>query len=58
MAYAASTAHSVDIGGAPSPSARDCYEEGLCIPICKIVQGGKEVPVVIDFLSENLRPAE
>ena len=58
VAYAASTAHSVDIGGAPSPSARDCFEEGLCIPICKIVAGGEEVPVVIDFLRENLRQPE
>ena len=32
VAYAASTAHSVDIGGAPSPSARDCYEEGSVHP--------------------------
>jgi len=55
VAYAASTAHSVDIGGAPSPSARDCYEEGLCIPICKIVEGGRESQLVLDFLCENLR---
>lgn len=55
VAYAASTAHTVDIGGAPSPSARDCFEEGLCIPICKIAEGGREVPVVLDFLRENLR---
>ncbi|MAG97041.1 MAG: hydantoinase B/oxoprolinase family protein [Alphaproteobacteria bacterium] len=55
VAFAASTAHSVDIGGAPSPSARDRYEEGLCIPICKIVEGGRESATVIDFLSQNLR---
>jgi len=59
IAFAASTAHTVDIGGAPSPSAKDCYEEGLCIPICKIVVAGEDNPVVMDFLSENLRqPAE
>jgi N-methylhydantoinase B len=39
IAFAGSTAHTVDIGGAPSPTATDCYEEGLCIPICKIVEG-------------------
>ncbi|MDE0726396.1 MAG: hydantoinase B/oxoprolinase family protein, partial [Alphaproteobacteria bacterium] len=63
IAFAGSTAHTVDIGGAPSPSAQDCYEEGLCIPICKIVEGGvesgieggRENPLVIDFLTENLR---
>ncbi len=59
VAFAASTAHTVDIGGAPSPTANDCFEEGLCIPICKIVIAGEENPVVIDFLQENLRqPAE
>ncbi len=59
VAFAASTAHTVDIGGAPSPSAKDCFEEGLCIPICKIMVGGEDNPVVLDFLNENLRqPAE
>jgi len=59
IAFAASTAHTVDIGGAPSPSAKDRFEEGLTIPICKIVDGGVESPVVLDFLEENLRqPSE
>ncbi len=59
VAFAGSTAHTVDIGGAPSPTAQDCYEEGLCIPICKIVERGVENQLVIDFLTENLRaPAE
>ena len=59
VAFAASTAHTVDIGGAPSPSARDRYEEGLTIPICKIVDAGVESQVVMAFLEENLRqPAE
>ena len=55
IAFAASTAHTVDIGGAPSPSARDRDEEGLTIPICKIVEAGTESPVVLSFLEENLR---
>ncbi|MFT5447061.1 MAG: N-methylhydantoinase B [Gammaproteobacteria bacterium] len=55
VAFAASTAHTVDIGGAPQPAARDCFEEGLCIPICKIVVRGEENPLVIDLLRENLR---
>ena len=55
IAFAASTAHTVDIGGAPSPTARDCFEEGLCIPICKIVERGEESPTIIDVLRENLR---
>jgi N-methylhydantoinase B len=55
VAFAASTAHTVDIGGAPSPTARDCFEEGLCIPICKIVVAGEDNATVMDFLTENLR---
>ena len=55
VAFAASTAHTVDIGGAPSPTARDRYEEGLTIPICKIVEAGTENSVVLSFLEENLR---
>jgi len=55
VAFAASTAHTVDIGGAPSPAARDRYEEGLTIPICKIVEAGTESRVVLSFLQENLR---
>ncbi len=58
VAFAASTAHTVDIGGAPSPTARDRFEEGLCIPICRIVEGGRESRVVVDFLKENLRMAD
>ena len=58
IAFAASTAHTVDIGGAPSPTARDRFEEGLCIPICRIVESGRENEVVLDFLRENLRMAD
>jgi N-methylhydantoinase B len=58
IAFAATTAHTVDIGGAPSPHARDRFEEGLCIPISKIVEGGRENPLVIDFLEQNLRQPE
>ena len=55
IAFAGSTAHTVDIGGAPRPDAQDCYEEGLCIPISKIVEAGRENDLVIDFITENLR---
>jgi N-methylhydantoinase B len=58
IAFAGSTAHTVDIGGAPSPTAKDCYEEGLCIPICKIVERGVENRTVISFLKQNLREAD
>ena len=55
VAFVGSTFHTVDIGGAPSPFAKDSYEEGLCIPILKIVRRGEENLDVISFLEENLR---
>lgn len=59
VAFVGSTFHTVDIGGAPSPFAKDSYEEGLCIPILKIVRRGEENTDVISFLLENLRePSE
>ena len=58
VAFADSTAHTVDIGGAPSPTARDCYQEGLCIPVSKLVVAGEENQTILDFLNENLREPE
>jgi N-methylhydantoinase B len=59
VGFVGSTFHTVDIGAAPSPNARDSFEEGICIPICKIRHRGVEDQVVIAFLQENLRePAE
>lgn len=55
IAFVGSTFHSVDIGGAPSPTARDAFEEGLCIPVVKILRRGIENGDIISFLRENLR---
>ncbi len=55
VGFIGSTFHSVDIGGAPSVEARDALEEGLTIPVCRIVVGGAENADVIAFLTENLR---
>ena len=55
IAFIGSTFHSVDIGGAPSVEARDAYEEGLTIPVCRIVERGTESATVIAFLQANLR---
>lgn len=55
IAFIGSIFHSVDIGGAPSVDARDAYEEGLTIPVCRIVERGTENPDVIAFLEANLR---
>jgi N-methylhydantoinase B len=40
-AFLGSIFHSTDIGGAPSVEARDAYEEGLNIPVCRILQAGR-----------------
>jgi N-methylhydantoinase B len=58
IAYIGSVFHSVDIGGAPSVSARDSFEEGLTIPVSKILKKGVENEDVIAFLTENLRAPE
>lgn len=58
ICFIGSVFHTVDIGGAPSVAARDSYEEGLTIPVCKIVRGGVENEDVIAFIAENLREPE
>lgn len=58
LAFVGSTFHTVDIGGAPNPFARDTYEEGLCIPVSKILRRGEENEDVFAFLRENLREAD
>lgn len=59
VGFVGSIFHTVDIGGAPSPNARDCFEEGLTIPVAKIVEAGVENALLVDLLEANLRePAE
>lgn len=55
IAFIATVFHSVDIGGAPSVEARDSWEEGLTIPVAKIVRAGVENEDVVAFLEANLR---
>jgi N-methylhydantoinase B len=57
-AWIGSTFHATDIGGAPSVEARDAWEEGLTIPVSRILKGGEENEDVIAFISENLRQPE
>ena len=58
ICFIGSVFHTVDIGGAPSVTARDSHEEGLTIPVCKIVREGVENEDVIAFITENLRAPE
>ncbi len=55
LGFVGSIFHTVDIGGAPSPAAKDCFEEGLNIPVSKIVIEGVENDLLVDILTANLR---
>lgn len=58
IGFIGSIFHTVDIGGAPSPSAKDCYEEGLNIPPSKILIQGEENRLLVDIFKANLREAD
>ncbi|MBM3357590.1 MAG: hydantoinase B/oxoprolinase family protein [Betaproteobacteria bacterium] len=54
--FAGSVAHAPDIGGKiRSPDARDVYEEGLQIPMMKVLDAGKKNPTIEAFLRQNVR---
>jgi N-methylhydantoinase B/oxoprolinase/acetone carboxylase alpha subunit len=56
VGFAATIAHHSDIGGALDINqVRDCYEEGLMIPLTRLYQAGELNQVVLDFLSANVR---
>ncbi|MBI2527358.1 MAG: hydantoinase B/oxoprolinase family protein [Candidatus Rokubacteria bacterium] len=55
VGFAGAGAHWPDVGGNQySAESRSVFEEGLRIPICKIVERGRENPVVIDFIRNNV----
>jgi 5-oxoprolinase (ATP-hydrolysing) len=52
----ASTVHVVDIGGPGfGPDAGQVYEEGLCIPIMRLFDGGEPNDSVFDIVRANVR---
>jgi N-methylhydantoinase B/oxoprolinase/acetone carboxylase alpha subunit len=52
----ASTVHVVDIGGPGfGPDAGQVYEEGLCIPIMRLFNGGEANESVFDIVRANVR---
>ena len=56
VAYFASTCHAPDIGGRLfSGDAREVYEEGLRIPICKLMYAGKPNEMLLDIIRANVR---
>ncbi len=56
VGFFAATAHVIDIGGRGfGPDARQLYEEGLFIPIMKLMDRGKINDVLINIVRANVR---
>ncbi|MDE0603191.1 MAG: hydantoinase B/oxoprolinase family protein [bacterium] len=56
IAYFGSTIHHTDVGGyGIGAGARDCFEEGLWIPICKLMKRGERNEDVWKFILSNVR---
>ncbi|HEY6630357.1 MAG TPA: hydantoinase B/oxoprolinase family protein [Rhizobiaceae bacterium] len=59
VAFAAVVSHLPDIGGRlRSNSSREIYEEGLQIPIMKLLDGGKPNEILIELIQQNIRVPE
>ncbi|MCU0594058.1 MAG: hydantoinase B/oxoprolinase family protein [Desulfobacterota bacterium] len=58
IGFVANVAHHNDIGGSSNPYAREHYEEGLLIPIVKLVSKGKEERSVHEMIKANVRSPE
>jgi N-methylhydantoinase B len=56
IAFFGSTIHHTDVGGyGIGAGGRDCFEEGLWIPICKLMKGGARNEDVWRFVLSNVR---
>jgi len=56
VGFAASIAHHADVGGSVDTNqVRDCYEEGLMIPLVRLYQAGELNQTVLDFVAANVR---
>ncbi len=56
MGFAASIAHHADVGGSVDINqVRDCYEEGLMIPLLRLYQAGELNQTALDFVEANVR---
>lgn len=59
IGFFACTAHVVDIGGRGfGPDAREVYEEGLCIPIMKMMREGTVNEDMMAIVRANVRQAD
>jgi N-methylhydantoinase B len=56
IGYAATCAHAPDIGGKiRSPEPREVFEEGLQIPIMKMIAAGEVNETLVDIIRKNVR---
>ena len=62
IGYSVNKAHHVDVGGRTpgslSSDARELCEEGVTIPLLRILRGGAEVPETVEFILANVRSPE
>lgn len=59
VGFAGIVAHMADVGGKIwSAAANDVYEEGLQIPVTKLVDRHRDVPLVFRFIRSNVRLSE
>ena len=59
VAFAGACAHMTDMGGRQrSTDARELFEEGLQIPICKLWEAGEPNEMVLGFITQNVRVPE
>jgi N-methylhydantoinase B len=59
VAFAAVVSHLPDIGGKlRSNSSREIYEEGLQIPLMRLLDGGEPNQILIEMISQNIRVPE
>ncbi len=56
IGFSASTAHAPDVGGKiRSPEPREVFEEGLQIPIMKMIEAGKTNETLVKIIRKNVR---
>jgi N-methylhydantoinase B/oxoprolinase/acetone carboxylase alpha subunit len=56
VGFAATIAHTTSIGGTLSGrTARDLFEEGLCVPITRLYAAGEPNETAFAFIAENVR---
>ncbi|MUN29816.1 hydantoinase B/oxoprolinase family protein [Sulfuracidifex metallicus] len=62
LGYAVNKAHHVDVGGpvpgSINPSATTLFEEGLVIPVVKLMRKGEMVKDVVNMIKENFKVPE